>query len=45
MLVKPFHFKPVLSFGKKGSSVGMLNCTWGCQGLITIVFKYLNENC
>ena len=28
-LVKPFQFKPVLSFGKKGSSVGMLNCPWG----------------
>ena len=26
---KPFQFKPVLSFGKQGSSVGMLNCPWG----------------
>ena len=29
MLVKPFQFKPVLSFGKKGSYVGMFNCPWG----------------
>ena len=29
LLVKPFQFKPVLSFGKKGSSVGMYNCPWG----------------
>ena len=29
MSVKPFQLKPVLSFGKKGSSVGMLNCPWG----------------
>ena len=32
MFVKPFQFKPVLSFGKKGSSVGMLNCPWGVAG-------------
>ena len=29
MLVKPLQFKPVLSFGKKGSSIGMLNGPWG----------------
>ena len=29
LLIKPFQFKPVLSFGKKGSSVGMFNCPWG----------------
>ena len=31
MLVKPFQFKPVLSFEKKGSStsVGMFNGPWG----------------
>ena len=29
LLVKPFQFKPVLSFGKKGSSVGMFNLPWG----------------
>ena len=29
MLVKPFHFNPVLSFGKEGSSVGMFNHPWG----------------
>ena len=29
LLVKPFQFKPVLSFGKKGSSVGMFNFPWG----------------
>ena len=29
LLVKSFQFKPVLSFGKKGSSVGMFNCPWG----------------
>ena len=29
MLVKPFQFKPVLSFGKKGSSVGMFSRPWG----------------
>ena len=27
--VKPFQFRPVLSFGKQGSSVGMFNCPWG----------------
>ena len=27
--VKPFQFRPVLSFGKKGSSVGMFMCPWG----------------
>ena len=27
--VKPFQLTPVLSFGKKGSSVGMFNCPWG----------------
>ena len=27
--VKPFQFKPVLFFGKKGSSVGMFQCPWG----------------
>ena len=26
VLVKPFHVKPVLSFGKEGSDVGMFNC-------------------
>ena len=29
MSVKPFQFKPVLSFGEKGSSVGMFNRPWG----------------
>ena len=29
LLVKPFQFKPVLSFGKKGSSVGLFNHPWG----------------
>ena len=29
LLVKPFQFKPVLSFGKNGSSVGMFNLPWG----------------
>ena len=29
LLIKPFQFKPVLSFGKQGSSVGMFNCPWG----------------
>ena len=29
LLVKSFQFKPVLSFGEKGSSIGMLNCPWG----------------
>ena len=29
ILVKPFQFKPVLSFGKKGSSVGMFQRPWG----------------
>ena len=29
MLVKPFQFKPVLSFGKFGSSAGMFNLPWG----------------
>ena len=29
LLVKPFKFKPVLSFGKKGSSIGMFNQPWG----------------
>ena len=29
LLVKPFQFKPILSFGKKGSSVGMFNHPWG----------------
>ena len=29
MLVKPFQLKPVLYFGKQGSSVGMFNGTWG----------------
>ena len=27
--VKLFQLSPVLSFGKKGSSVGMFNCPWG----------------
>ena len=27
--VKPFQFRPVLSFGKEGSSVGMLKYPWG----------------
>ena len=27
--VKPFQFKPVLSFGKYGSTVGMFNLPWG----------------
>ena len=27
--VKPFQFRPVLSFGKKSSSVGMFNNPWG----------------
>ena len=27
--VKPFQFRPVLSFGKKGSSIGMFNGPWG----------------
>ena len=27
--VKPFQFRPVLSFGKEGSSVGMFNYPWG----------------
>ena len=27
--VKTFHFKPVLSFGKKGSALGMFNLPWG----------------
>ena len=27
--VKPFQFKPVLSFGKEGSSAGMFNGPWG----------------
>ena len=27
--VKPFQFRPVLSFGKEGSSVGMFNNPWG----------------
>ena len=27
--VKPFQIRPVLSFGKEGSSVGMFNCPWG----------------
>ena len=29
MQVKPFQFRPVLSFGKYGSSVGMFNLPWG----------------
>ena len=29
VLVKPFQFRPVLSFGKEGSSVGMFNYPWG----------------
>ena len=29
LLVKSFQFKPVLSFGKKGSSVGKFNGPWG----------------
>ena len=29
LLVKPFQFKPVLSFGRQGSSVGMFNSPWG----------------
>ena len=29
MFVKPFQFKPVLSFGKEGSSVGMFQRPWG----------------
>ena len=45
MLVKAFQFKPVFSFGKKGSSVGMHNCLWRWESLITIAFKCLNENC
>ena len=27
--VKPFQFRPVLFFGKEGSSVGMFKCPWG----------------
>ena len=27
--VKPFQIRPVLSFGKEGSSVGMFGCPWG----------------
>ena len=27
--VKLFHLRPVLSFGKQGSSVGMFRCPWG----------------
>ena len=27
--VKPFHVKPVLTFGKEGSNVGMFNCSLG----------------
>ena len=27
--VKPCQFRPVLSFGKKGSSIGMFQCPWG----------------
>ena len=27
--VKPFQFRPVLSFGKYSSSVGMFKCPWG----------------
>ena len=27
--VKPRQFRPVLSFGQQGSSVGMFNCPWG----------------
>ena len=27
--VKPRQFRPVLSFGQKGSSTGMFNCPWG----------------
>ena len=46
MLVKPFQFKLVLSFGKKRLSVGKVNCPWGCQSLITMIaFKCLNEKC
>ena len=29
LLVKSFQFKPVLSFGKQGSSAGMFNHPWG----------------
>ena len=29
LLVKPFQFKPVLSFGKKGASVRMFKYPWG----------------
>ena len=29
LLVKSFQFKPVLSFGKQGSSAGMFNLPWG----------------
>ena len=29
LLVKPFLFKPVLSFGTFGSSVGLFQCPWG----------------
>ena len=29
--VKPFQFRPVLSFGKEGSSVGMFKYPWGWQ--------------
>ena len=29
MLLKPFQLKPVLSFGKEGSSVGMFSLPWG----------------
>ena len=29
LLVESFQFKPVLSFGKEGSSVGMFKCPWG----------------
>ena len=27
--LKPFQYRPVLSFGKSGSSVGMLQGPWG----------------
>ena len=27
--VKPREFRPVLSFGQRGSAAGMLNCPWG----------------
>ena len=46
MFVKPFHFKPVLSFGKEGSSVGMFQRPWGVAVSDTdevAVTDYLNH--